>query len=637
MVEEKDVRTPDEESNIDQINHFVTNSEDAKAIENEKPAAVEELPTEEKEEAPKKEHQISESVRIVHKKVTHKPIAQEVKTIEEKPVHHKQDKPRVEIKKVEHKPVTQEQKKIAKEYKKVEPIQHHVEKKIIPIVSKAEHNHIKPEVKKQEQKKLQIESKKNIKETKTKKTFSLRKTSKEEKMANDKEHKEHKKKFKFTKNTLLWIGIGLLAAIIIIAVVLIVLPGKPQPVASNETSRSVAATVNGEPIYLQDVLRDYNNINPMVKSSYSVESVLNKSIDDILLYQEAKNQGIVISQVTIQSEIDTLKTQNNLTDADLAKALQSQGLTLDDAKTLIEKNLMVRKMLDDSVLQNITVTDAQIQTYYLQNMNKFQTPEKVTVQHILIAITPNVTENQSKAKIEQVQKELNDTNFCDLVTKYSDDQGSINNCGKYTFGRGEMVPEFENPSFDMKIGETTIVKSQYGYHLIKKLDTIPASTQNLSDVADQINTTLHDDAAQIKFDALITGLRAKANIINYMSKSDSNNTVTLPNTQPSTPNTTATPAATNLDDFAKCITTKGAVFYGASWCEHCNNQKAMFGESLQYVKYVECAVVGQPQVQTPECTAAGISGYPTWIINNQSYPGEQTIAGLAKLTGCTAP
>jgi len=102
--------------------------------------------------------------------------------------------------------------------------------------------------------------------------------------------------------------------------------------------------------------------------------------------------------------------------------------------------------------------------------------------------------------------------------------------------------------------------------------------------------------------------------------------------------TTVTPVVTttNLDDFAKCITSKGAVFYGASWCEHCNNQKTMFGESLQYVKYVECAVEGQPQVQTPECTAAGISGYPTWIINNQSYPGEQTIESLAKLTGCTA-
>jgi len=70
------------------------------------------------------------------------------------------------------------------------------------------------------------------------------------------EHKDktHKKKFRFSKNTLLWVGIGVLAAILVIALVFIFLPGRQkQPVIINETSNIVAATVNGENIYLQDV------------------------------------------------------------------------------------------------------------------------------------------------------------------------------------------------------------------------------------------------------------------------------------------------------------------------------------------------------------------------------------------------
>ena len=78
-------------------------------------------------------------------------------------------------------------------------------------------------------------------------------------------------------------------------------------------------------------------------------------------------------------------------------------------------------------------------------------------------------------------------------------------------------------------------------------------------------------------------------------------------------------------------------FYGAYWCPHCQNNKDMFGSSFKYVKYVECAVEGNPQLQTPECEKAGISGYPTWQVNGQAYAGEQTLEGLAKLSGCQLP
>ncbi len=84
----------------------------------------------------------------------------------------------------------------------------------------------------------------------------------------------------------------------------------------------------------------------------------------------------------------------------------------------------------------------------------------------------------------------------------------------------------------------------------------------------------------------------------------------------------------NLDDFAKCLTEQGAKMYGASWCGHCQNQKEMFGNSFQYVDYVECT-------ETPEiCSQAGIQGYPTWMINGQLYPGEASISKLSSLSGC---
>ena len=82
------------------------------------------------------------------------------------------------------------------------------------------------------------------------------------------------------------------------------------------------------------------------------------------------------------------------------------------------------------------------------------------------------------------------------------------------------------------------------------------------------------------------------------------------------------------DDFAKCLTSKGVVMYGSQYCSHCANQEKMFGDSFRYVTYVECSS------QLELCNEKGITGTPTWIINGQTYPGEQSLQRLSELSGC---
>jgi parvulin-like peptidyl-prolyl isomerase len=623
MTDKDNVGTPEEESNIDQINQLITNSKETEPYVEMQPEIVNQA-----EESKTEDQASSENKSEVKKTETKLVQPKTEKSVQEKPQQKTVQQPKTiqkQAKKTETKKAAKEISNKKAEDKKIEkrPVQPKTEKS---VQEKPQQKTVQQpkQVKKQAKK---IEIKKAAKEaisTKAKKIFNANKSPKEEKMVNHKEHKEHKEKFRIKKNTLLWIGIGILAIILIVALILILTSGKSyKPVVMNETNNSVAAIVNGEPIYSQDIMKEYNGLSAPLQSVYTVEVLLNKSIDDMLLYQEAKNTDIKIAQEEIQSQIDAIKIQNKLTDTAFENALAQQNMTVKQAEDIIEKNLLIRKLLNATVLNNITVTDEQIKSYYDLNIDQFKVAEKVTVQHILVLVTDNFTDDMAKAKIEKIQKELNATNFCDLVAKYSEDPGSLSTCGKYTFARGEMVSEFENPSFNMSIGETTIVKTVYGYHLIKKLEAIPARTMTLSEASDKINTTIHDETAQKKFDALLVDLRAKASIINYMTKTDTNETIV--NTEK------------NLDDFAKCITASNATFYGASWCTHCNNQKDMFGSSLQYVNYVECAVEGQPNVQTKACTDAGISGYPTWIINGKSYPGEQTLANLAKLTGCTAP
>jgi glutaredoxin len=87
----------------------------------------------------------------------------------------------------------------------------------------------------------------------------------------------------------------------------------------------------------------------------------------------------------------------------------------------------------------------------------------------------------------------------------------------------------------------------------------------------------------------------------------------------------------NLDEFAQCLTDNGAVMYGTYWCTYCKAQKADFGESFEFIDYVECTE------EKEECIEKEIDGFPTWIIDGENYQGKQPLQKLSELTGCELP
>jgi hypothetical protein len=100
-------------------------------------------------------------------------------------------------------------------------------------------------------------------------------------------------------------------------------------------------------------------------------------------------------------------------------------------------------------------------------------------------------------------------------------------------------------------------------------------------------------------------------------------------------NGTETPGT--YDSFAQCLTQKGAIFYGAFWCSHCQNQKRMFGSSVEYVPYVECSTPdGRNMLDA--CKSVGIKSFPTWVFaDGTRQEGEAPLSRLAEKTGCELP
>jgi peptidyl-prolyl cis-trans isomerase D len=137
----------------------------------------------------------------------------------------------------------------------------------------------------------------------------------------------------------------------------------------------------------------------------------------------------------------------------------------------------------------------EIQQYFTAHQSEYSVPEQSKSRHILIKVAPGAdakTDAAAKAKAEALVKQIQGGgNFADLAKKNSDDPGSKDTGGELGFAqRGHMVPEFDNAIFTQKIGDTKIIKTQFGYHIVQVEERQAARTQQLNDVLPTIQATL---------------------------------------------------------------------------------------------------------------------------------------------------
>ena len=140
------------------------------------------------------------------------------------------------------------------------------------------------------------------------------------------------------------------------------------------------------------------------------------------------------------------------------------------------------------------VSQQEVQAYYNAHQADYQQPEQARSRHILIKFPGGAAKSdaEAKAKAEDILKQIqNGANFADLAKKDSEDTGSGAQGGELGFAKhGMMVPEFDSAIFGQKIGDTKIVKSQYGYHIIQVEERQTAHTQPLNEVLPTIQVNL---------------------------------------------------------------------------------------------------------------------------------------------------
>jgi peptidyl-prolyl cis-trans isomerase D len=168
-----------------------------------------------------------------------------------------------------------------------------------------------------------------------------------------------------------------------------------------------------------------------------------------------------------------------------------------------------------------TVSDQDLQTYYDQHRNEFRVAEQVKVSHILIKTplpAPGVKEDEkavadARAKAEDVLKQVKaGGDFAKLAEKYSDDPGSAKSGGDLGWiGRGRTVPEFEKAAFSLGKGQTSdLVKSSYGFHIIRVEDKQEAHLKTLAEVKNEIEEKVKQEKAARATEAAANALLSQA-------------------------------------------------------------------------------------------------------------------------------
>ena len=430
--------------------------------------------------------------------------------------------------------------------------------------------------------------------------------------------KKAKKSKKNNKNLII---LGTIAIIIVILVV----AGKYL-----SSGDKVAATVNGEKIMKEDVLKEYLKVPPEYREVITIDALLEGMIVEELLVQEAEKMGITATDEDVDEFVQQFLETYEMTEENLTKSLEEENTTLEEVKESFKKNMIINSLLSKEITSQINVSGDEVRAYYDENSDQFGQPEQVKASHILVPTREEAESLRNKA--------LGGADFAELAEEESRCPSSDNGGDLGWFGRGQMVKEFEDAAFALKVGHISdIVETQFGFHIIKLDDRKEQEIQPFESVKDAIAQSLLNQKQSYGIEIFTQQLKANADIEIFMqSQKEPEGTplVDIIKQQKEAEEAEVAevsaeePEAVEENSVAECLASKGVKMYGSDLSSMSNEQKEEFGDDFAKIEYIDCIE------DKDKCDSAKITSYPTWVIAGKKYVGKYSLTRLAELAEC---
>ncbi|MFZ5523849.1 MAG: SurA N-terminal domain-containing protein [Pseudomonadota bacterium] len=261
---------------------------------------------------------------------------------------------------------------------------------------------------------------------------------------------------------------------------------------------TVLASQGKSPIAFEERLRE-DLLWQQMEDAYLLNGYSSGSAVEKVIRLNEQQRVVSVSPVSFQSFIGQAKV-----DEDTLKKYYNQNLQ--EFQVREQAKVEYVKFTIDELMNKIEVSNEELHKYYDEHQGELGTPEERRAAHILISLAANASQAQHDAareKAEHLLQQLSKTpaKFADLARQNSQDPGSAAAGGDLGFiGRGMMVKPFEDAVFSLKAGEISgLVKSDFGYHIIKLLAIKPSRTIPFAEAKDGMLDKLRQQKAAGKF------------------------------------------------------------------------------------------------------------------------------------------
>jgi peptidyl-prolyl cis-trans isomerase C len=249
--------------------------------------------------------------------------------------------------------------------------------------------------------------------------------------------------------------------------------------------------------------------------------LLDRLIVTTLLVSRATEEDRAKARTLAEKFTADTKRQAGSEDSFL-RQLRAMGFSPEQFEAQVVERAVCEAVVERELKNKVVISDEHARKFYDENGEQFERPETARASHILLS-TRNAETGQElspekkKEKKEQMEKILERArkgeDFGALAKEFSEDPGSKEQGGEYTFPRGKMVPEFETAAFSLKTNEISdIVTTQFGYHIIKLSEKMPPKKLAYAETEKDLKEYLVGQEVQKQLPAFMEDLKKGAGL-----------------------------------------------------------------------------------------------------------------------------
>jgi len=258
---------------------------------------------------------------------------------------------------------------------------------------------------------------------------------------------------------------------------------------------------------------EWKNLREDYRNQLTLD-LINVLINSKLLYQKAVESGFKVSDEEVQAEFQKIaKTFKD--DAEMNAALAAQNTDRAALEKNLSETMVMSKFVEESVNKKVAVTQEELAKYYSSNPTEFHHPDLVRTSHILIRPAGDTPEQDAKAR-ERAESLLarikKGEDFAKLARENSVDASASQGGDIGLTSKAALDPDYAAAAFSLPVGGLKVVKSQFGYHVIKVTDKKEEGVSTLEEVKEGLAEFLKSQKAQEELNKFVGELRNKAKI-----------------------------------------------------------------------------------------------------------------------------